>query len=65
MIKLTRLNGTEYWLNPHQIETIESKPDTTLTLLSGKKLVVKETPEQIFGSIVGYRRLLGQLGNEE
>jgi flagellar protein FlbD len=65
VIKLTRLNGTEYWLSPHRIETIESKPDTTITLLSGKKLVVKETPEQILSSIVEYRRLLGQLGNEE
>jgi flagellar protein FlbD len=65
VIKLTRLNGSEYWLSPHQIETIERKPDTTITLLSGKKLVVKETPEQLLESIVSYRKMLGQLGNEE
>jgi flagellar protein FlbD len=65
LIKLTRLNGSEYWLNPHQIEMVERKPDTTITLLSGKKLVVKETPEQVFDQIVVYRQRLGQLGNEE
>ncbi len=65
MIKVTRLNDTQYWLSPHQIETIEMKPDTTITLVSGKKLVVKESPELIFDEIVGYRQKLGQFGNEE
>jgi len=64
LIKLTRLNDTEYWLNPHQIETIEKRPDTTISLLSGKKLVVRESPELIVERIIAYRRSLGQLGNE-
>jgi flagellar protein FlbD len=58
------LNDTEYWLNPHQIETIEKKPDTTISLLSGKKLVVRESPELIVERIIAYRHSLGQLGNE-
>jgi flagellar protein FlbD len=64
LIKVTRLNGTQYWLNPHQVETIENKPDTTITLLSGKKLVVKETPDIILSRIADYRHKLGQMGNE-
>ena len=28
MIKVTRLDGKEYWINPHQIEYLEKKlPD--------------------------------------
>ena len=65
MVKVTRLDGSEYWLNPHQIEVIEMKPDTIITLLSGRKLVVKESPDLIINSIVEYRRKLGDLGNEE
>ena len=65
MIKVTRLNGDEYWLNPHQIETIESNPDTTVTLVTGKKIVVKETPEEIINAIIEYRRKLSPWGNEE
>lgn len=64
MIKVTRLNETEYWLNPHLIVTIEQTPDTTVTLQSGKKLVVKEKPEDIITEIVQYRQRLGLLGND-
>ena len=65
MIKVTRLNGVEYWLNPHLIEVIEKRPDTTITLLSGKKIVVKESPEEIINKIIEYRRKLGISVQEE
>jgi flagellar protein FlbD len=61
----TRLDGTEYWINPHQIESMESTPDTTLFMLSGKHLVVKESPEEIVGRIVSYRSRIGGFKNEE
>jgi len=64
VIKVSRLNGTEYWLNPHMIETIEKTPDTTVTLVTGKKLVVREKPETVIQSIIQYRQALGVLGNE-
>ena len=59
MIKVTRLNGVEYWLNPHLIEVIEKRPDTTITLVSGKKIVVKESPEEVINKIIEYRKKLG------
>jgi flagellar protein FlbD len=65
LIKVTRLNNTEFWLNPHMIEIIEKNPDTTITLNSGKLLIVKESPEELFNKIVIYRRKLGQFGNEK
>ena len=45
MIKLTRLNGKTFYLNPLLIETIESFPDTTILLTNGKRYVVKENEE--------------------
>jgi flagellar protein FlbD len=65
MIQVTRLNGVEYYINPHQVESIEVHPDTTLLMLSGKHVVVKETVEEIIGRIVDYRRQIGAFKNEE
>jgi flagellar protein FlbD len=65
MIEVTRLNGKSYYVNPHQIEYIESNPDTTLVMLSGKRLVVQESVEQIRERILAYRRLIGAFKSEE
>jgi flagellar protein FlbD len=56
MIKLTRLNGREFYLNPHQIEIIEVTPDTIITATSGQKYVVKENPDKIIEEVIEYRR---------
>jgi flagellar protein FlbD len=65
MIKVTRLNGKEYYINPHQIESIEIHPDTTLLMLSGKHVVVLEKVEELIARIVEYRRQIGGFKNEE
>ncbi len=65
MIRVTRLDGKEFYVNPHQIEYIESNPDTTLIMLSGKRLVVLEDYQSVFERIVEYRRLIGAFKNEE
>jgi flagellar protein FlbD len=65
MIKVTRLDGKEFFINPHQIEYIETNPDTTLIMLSGKRLVVREDYQSVFDEIVAYRRLIGAFKNEE
>ena len=65
MIKITRLNGTEYYINPHQIESIETKPDTNLLMLSGKHVIVLEKVEEVIDRIVEYRRKIGGFKNEE
>jgi flagellar protein FlbD len=65
MIKVTRLNGVEYYINPHQIEYMETRPDTTLVMLSGKSVVVREKVEVVIQRIVEYRRLIGAFKNEE
>ncbi|MDR1956115.1 MAG: flagellar FlbD family protein [Treponema sp.] len=65
MINVTRLDGTEYYINPHQIESMEIKPDTTILMLSGKYLVVKEPASAVIERIVAYRRQIGGFKNEE
>ncbi len=65
MIELTRLKGKVFFVNPHQIEYIECNPDTTLTMLSGKRMVVKESYALILERILEYRRRIGAFKNEE
>jgi len=59
MIQMTRLNGKEYFINPHLIEFIEETPDTVITLTTGKKVVVEESAEQVVGKVIAYRRQIG------
>ena len=64
MVKVTRLNGKEYFINPHQIESIEILPDTTLLMLSGKHVVVLEKVEDVIERIIEYRKRIGYFKNE-
>ena len=55
MIKVTRLNGKEFVVNADQIEFVETTPDTVITLISGKKVIVLESVEQIIDRVVSYK----------
>ena len=55
MIWVTRLNGTEIVVNADLIETVESTPDTVLTLVDGKKYVVHESAKDVVERVRAYR----------
>jgi len=55
MIWVTRLNGTEIVVNADLIETVESTPDTVVTLVDGKKYVVHEPAREIIERVRAYR----------
>ncbi|MFA6855696.1 MAG: flagellar FlbD family protein [Treponema sp.] len=59
MIEVMRLNGKKYWINQHMIDSMEANPDLTLSMLSGKKIVVKNSPEDIIEKIIAYRQKIG------
>lgn len=56
MIDLTRFNGTTFTVNCDLIEVIEETPDTVVTLTTGKKLIVKESRQQIKNLVLSYKR---------
>jgi flagellar protein FlbD len=63
MITLSRLGHSDepFQLNPDMIVTIESTPDTVITLATGAKVVVAETPEAVAAAVSDYRAdLLGE-----
>ena len=55
MIELTRLNGHALIVNSDLIKHAEAIPDTTLTLVTGEKLVVLETCADVLERTLRYR----------
>jgi flagellar protein FlbD len=60
MIQLTRLNSKALIVNSDLIKFVEQSPDTTVTLLSGEKIVVLEKPGEVITRIVTFRRAVLQ-----
>ncbi len=57
MITLTKLDGNNIVINADEIETIESSFDSTISLKSGKKIIVKEAASDIIEKVIQYRML--------
>ena len=55
MIRVTRLNGERFALNPDLIERVEGHPDTVAFLVDGTKYVVKESVDEVLEEIREYR----------
>jgi uncharacterized protein YlzI (FlbEa/FlbD family) len=57
MITLNRLGHSDepFQLNPEMIVTVESTPDTVITLATGAKVVVAETPAEVAAAVHAYR----------
>ena len=55
MIWVTRLNGTEMAVNSDLVESIESTPDTVLTLVDGKRYVIVESAAEVIERIRRFR----------
>jgi len=58
MLKLTRLNHHTIAINPDHISWVEATPDTTLFLINGEKLMVRETLDELIQTVLEYRRLV-------
>lgn len=52
-------------MNAFLIEQIESLPDTTITLTTGKKLVVQSTEQEVVNKITSYYQTIGLFGTDK
>jgi flagellar protein FlbD len=55
MIVVTRLNDSQFAINPDLIERIHSNPDTTLVMVDGAKYIVTESLDEVIERIAAYR----------
>ncbi len=58
MIELTKLNDTKFTVNAEIIELVEETPNTVVTLTTGRKLIVKETREEVTCLVISYKRAI-------
>lgn len=56
MIRVTKLNSTEVIVNADLIEFVERTPDTLITLTTGRKFMVRESPQELLDRVLEYRR---------
>lgn len=56
MILLKNINGKEFILNSDLIQTIESIPDTKITLTNNKYYIVSNTAEDIVSQVIRYNK---------
>jgi flagellar protein FlbD len=56
MISLTKLNHQTFAVNSDLIKFVEQAPDTVLTLVTGEKLVVRESSAEVLARIMAFRR---------
>lgn len=64
MIQLMRLSGETFALHVFKIEQIQSYPDTTITLMNGKKIVVKNDEEDVIKRINLFYKSIGIHGDD-
>lgn len=55
MIFITKMNNETVLLNNDLIETIEETPDTVVTLTTGKKLIIKESSQEILQKVIDFK----------
>ena len=60
MIYVTRLDGSQLVVNADLIETVEHTADTVITLLDGKKLVVRTLVNEVVDRVIGYRQMIAR-----
>ena len=56
MIEVTRLNGTKILINSDLIEMVEETPDTLLSFTNGRKLIVKESRQEVKNLVISYKK---------
>ena len=57
VIRLTRIDGTVFYLNPDLIEVLEASHDTHVTLTNGHRYVCAEAPDTLVERIAEFRRM--------
>ncbi len=61
MITVTRLNGKPFVVNAELIRSVEENPDTTIALINGDHVIVKESMSDVVRKTIEYGRCLRRL----
>ena len=56
MIEVTKLNESKVLINAELIESVEETPDTVISFVTGKKIIVKESRQEVKNLVILYKR---------
>ena len=58
MVEVTKYNGEKILINTDLMETVAETPDTVISLTTGKKIIVKESRQEVKNLVKSYRKEL-------
>jgi flagellar protein FlbD len=58
MISVTKLNGSIFTINEDFIETVEETPDTVITMSTGRRIIIKESRQEVVNLVKLFRKEL-------
>ncbi|MCL1843927.1 MAG: flagellar FlbD family protein [Defluviitaleaceae bacterium] len=64
MITVTKINDRDIVVNCDLVEMIESTPDTTLTMTTGRKIIVLDTVDEVLDKVVAYKGRINKIKSE-
>ena len=56
MIEVTKINGSKVLVNPDLIELVEETPDTVISFTTCRKIIVKESRQDVKNLVKSYRK---------
>ena len=56
MIEVTKMNGRKVLVNPDLIELVEETPDTVVLFTTGRKIIIKESRQEVKNLVKSYRK---------
>ncbi len=56
MIELTKLSGQKILVNCDLMELVEETPDTLITFTTGRKIIVKESRQEVKNLVKSYKK---------
>ena len=56
MVEVTKINGQKILVNPDLMEIVEETPDTVISLTTGRKIIVKESRQEVKNLVKLYRK---------
>ena len=56
MIEVTKLNGVKILVNPQLFEVVEETPDTVVLFTTGRKIIIKESRQEVKNLVKSYRK---------
>ena len=62
MIEVTKLNGSTVLVNSDLIESVAETPATVISLVTGKKIIVKESRQEVKNLVVLYKKEIAATG---